>query len=421
MRNLFSLPILLLLLTVTESNTFPGDIAALKSLFASLNPASISPGSCLASWDFNVDPCFSAFSAHFTCGLRCDATSSDATGLTFSRVTDVSLDSAGYSGPLSPSIWSLPFLQSLDFSNNRLYGPIPSPIPSSSLPALRRISLSHNFFSGPIPTIPNASFLEELYLDGNQLSGHFIPPSFPSLRRLDIQSNNFSGSFPDLLSLSNLNSLDASDNSISGPFPSAFLPSSLFELSMRNNFLAGNLPGTALASLPALQVLDLSHNALSGPVPAAAFEHTALEQLALSGNALEWVEEPADGGAGSKMVALDLSDNKIRGLLPEFLGSMPSLTALALEDNQFTGLIPAQYAMRVAGLAPGWVPFGRLLLGGNYLYGPIPGLMEGMKEGTAVVSVVDNCLFRCPEYLFFCAGGKQKPTPVCRDFNPMIP
>ncbi|KAI0499823.1 hypothetical protein KFK09_018031 [Dendrobium nobile] len=425
MRKLSSCPPLLLLLLLLlllstealESNTFPGDIAALKSVVAALDPASIPPGSCLASWDFNLDPCLSAFGPYFTCGLRCDATSSDATGLNFSRVTDISLDSVGYSGPLSLSIWSLPFLQSLDISNNRLYGPIPSSPP----PLLRRISLSRNSLSGPIPSFPNSPSLEELYLDGNRLSGPFIYPSFPSLRRLDLQSNNLSGSLPDLRPLSNLNFLDASDNSFSGPFPSASLPSSLFELSMRNNHFTGNLPGQALASLPTLQVLDLSHNALSGPVPAAAFDHTTLEQLSLAGNAFEWVEEPAEGGTGSIMVALDLSHNKLSGLLPEFIGSMPRLTAVALEYNQFTGLIPAQYAMRAAGLGTGWVAFGRLLLGGNYLYGPIPGQLQGMKEGTAVVSLADNCLFRCPEYLFFCAGVEQKPTSICRDFNPMIP
>ncbi|PKU62015.1 leucine-rich repeat receptor-like protein kinase PXL1 [Dendrobium catenatum] len=308
MRKLSSCPPLLLLLhllllsTEAESNTFPGDIAALKSVVAALDPASIPPGSCLASWDFNLDPCLSAFGPYFTCGLRCDATSSDATGLNFSRVTDISLDSVGYSGPLSLSIWSLPFLQSLDISNNRLYGPIPSSPP----PLLRRISLSRNSLSGPIPSFPNSPSLEELYLDGNRLSGPFISPSFPSLRRLDLQSNNLSGSLPDLRLLSNLNFLDASDNSFFGPFPSASLPSSLFELSMRNNHLTGNLPGQALASLPTLQVLDLSHNALSGPVPAAAFNHTTLEQLSLAGNAFEWVEEPAEGGTGSIMVALDL-------------------------------------------------------------------------------------------------------------------
>ncbi|XP_020592535.1 probable inactive leucine-rich repeat receptor kinase XIAO [Phalaenopsis equestris] len=418
-----SLTLILLHSTVAESNTFPGDIAALKSFLAALDPASIPPGSCLASWDFKLDPCSSAFSTHFTCGLRCDATSSDSTSLTFSRITDLSLDSIGYSGPLSPSIWSLPFLQSLDLSNNRFYGPIPSPLPISSLPPLlRRISLSHNSLSGSIPSFSASPSLEELYLDGNRLSGPFISTSFPSLRRLDLQSNNFSGSFPDLRSLSNLNFLDLSDNSFSGPFPPDSLPSSLFELSMRNNLLTGNLPGSLLASLPLLQVLDLSHNALSGPVPSAAFEHPALEQLALSGNAFEWVEEPDEIIASSNMVALDLSHNEISGLLPEFVGSMPQLTAVVLEDNRFTGLIPTQYAMRAAGIPGAWVAFERLLLGGNYLYGPIPGLMQGMKNGAAaVVSLADNCLFRCPEYLYFCAGREQKPAVVCRDFNPMIP
>ncbi|KAK8940404.1 hypothetical protein KSP39_PZI009696 [Platanthera zijinensis] len=416
--------LLLLLYAAVESLTFPGDIAALKEVVAALDHASFQPGSCLESWDFNLDPCLSAFGPHFTCGLRCDAASNSTGGLTFSRITELSLDSAGYSGVLLPSIWSLPFLQSLDLADNRLHGSIP-PLPpavTSLPPFLRRISLSRNCLSGPIPVFPISPALEELYLDGNYLSGPMPAPPFPSLRRLEIQSNNLSGQLPDLRLLSNLNFLDASNNSLSGPFPTAALPPSLFELSMRSNLLAGGLPGTALAALPSLQVLDLSHNALSGPVPAAAFEHTALEQLVLAGNGFEWMERPADGGAASQMVALDLSHNRLGGVLPDFIGSMPRLTAVILEDNRFTGLIPAQYAMRAAGRGGSvFLPFERLLLGANYLYGPIPGLMQEMKEGTAVVSLADNCLFRCPEELFFCAGGEQKPTGICRDLNPMIP
>ncbi|PKA46507.1 inactive leucine-rich repeat receptor-like protein kinase [Apostasia shenzhenica] len=397
------------------SNTFPGDIAALKAVIAALDSSSFPAGSCLSSWDFSLDPCTSAFGPNFTCGLRCDAVSGD--GL-FARITDLSLDGAGYSGSLSPLLWSLPFLQSLDLSNNRLSGPIPPPRTAGLPPLLRRLSLSRNSLSGDVPCFHPAPSLQELYLDGNRFSGP-IPSSLPSsLRRLELQSNGLSGELPDLTQLSNLYFLDASDNALSGPFPSA-LPPSLVELSLRNNLLAGDLPSTAITALPALQVLDLSHNVLVGAVPAAAFDHPALEQLTLARNSFEWVEEPADGGTGSPMVALDLGHNRLAGLLPEFLGSMPHLAALVLENNRFTGLIPAQYAMRASG--GGGVPFGRLLLAGNYLYGPIPSLFQGMKEGTAMVSLADNCLFRCPEELFFCAGAEQKPSATCRNANPMIP
>ncbi|KAG0458895.1 hypothetical protein HPP92_022023 [Vanilla planifolia] len=420
MRNHYIPLILLVLLPTVKSSTFPGDIDAIKAVLTALDYSSIPPGSCLSTWDFTLDPCDSVFGIHFTCGLRCDVNSTSPVGLTFSRITDISLDAAGYTGRLSSAVWSLPFLQSLDLSNNRLYGPIPTPPFNGLPPPPNRISLSRNFFSGPIPAFLLAPSLEELYLDGNRLSGPIPSPLPPTLRRLELQSNNLSGPLPDLSALSDLFFLDASDNSLSGPFAASTLPPSLVELSMRNNFFSGDFPASLFPSLAALQVLDLSHNALSGPVPSTAFLHPSLEQLALSDNGFEWVEWPAIASvAESQIVALDLSHNRIGGILPEFVGLMPRLAAVVLEGNRFIGMIPGTYAMRVAGI-PGWVPFARLLLAGNYLYGPIPEMIQRM-EGTAMVSLADNCLFRCPEELSFCAGGQQKSATTCRDFNPMIP
>ncbi|XP_010933760.1 brassinosteroid LRR receptor kinase-like [Elaeis guineensis] len=421
-------PALLLLLflvapfTVT-SKTFPGDTEALNAVKQGVDPASILPGSCLSTWDFAAaDPCDAAYGPRFTCGLRCDAR--DAAG--FLRVTELAFDPAGYSGSLSPSVWSLPFLESLDLADNRLASAVPPPPPAGLPPRLRRVSLSRNAFSGEIPGFSDAPApapaLEELYLDSNLLSGP-IPPglaTLPALRRLELQMNNLTGGIPDLGPLQNLAFLDASDNALSGEFPSGKLPASVVQISLRNNRLEGEIPGAAVAALPALQVMDLSHNGLWGAVPGAAFEHPSLEQLTLSYNQLESITRPGDGGLWSRLIALDLGHNRLGGFLPAFLGLMPRLSALSLEDNRFTGMIPAQYAVRVVG-AGGAVPFARLILSGNYLFGPVPSPMVGLKEGSAMVSLADNCLFRCPPEFFFCEGGRQKSSTTCRDFNPVIP
>lgn len=41
------------------------------------------------------------------------------------------------------------------------------------------------------------------------------------------------------------------------------------------------------------------------------------------------------------------------------------------------------------------------------MFGPISGHLMGMKPGFANVSLVDNCLYMCPEMFFFCQGGDQ--------------
>ncbi|KAL5557942.1 hypothetical protein UlMin_034153 [Ulmus minor] len=398
-----------------DSKTFAGDIQILKDLKNGLNPKSITPGSCLSSWDFSVDPCDHLFSQHFTCGFRCDRAVS---GLF--RVTEITLDQAGYSGSLGSTSWNLPYLQTLDITENSFHGPIPGSI--SGLTGLRRLCLSKNSLTGSVPdSLGSLSLLEELYLDGNSLRAS-IPSSFNglvSLKRLELQRNNFSGKIPDLSSLKTLYFLDASDNQITGEVPETF-PSSLVELSLRNNNLYGKIPKT-FGDLKFLQVLDLSHNTLSGAVSSILFDHPSLEQLTLSHNTLTSLEKPRNVGLNSELIALDLSFNELEGFLPAFMASMSKLSALSLEHNKFTGMIPSQYALKVAVPVRGTSSFERLLLGGNYLFGPIPGPLMGLKPGFVNVSLVDNCLYRCPDMFFFCQGTDQKSLFDCKTFRPYIP
>ncbi|CAB4318128.1 unnamed protein product [Prunus armeniaca] len=415
-----SLAVLLITLTTlqllgAESKTFWGDIEALKELKNALDPTSVSPGSCISSWDFKLDPCDNLFSDRFTCGFRCDLVDSAT-----SRVTELSLDQAGYSGSLSSISWNLPYLQTLDLSNNFFFGSIPDSL--SNLTRLTRLGLSGNSFSGSIPaSIGSLSNLEELYLDSNSLHGA-IPPSLnrlASLKRLELQGNQLSGEFPELGSLQNLFYLDASNNAISGQIPLT-LPSSLLQISVRNNSLQGTVPEN-IKHLGFLQVLDLSHNQLGGFVPSYLFEHPSLQQLTLSFNQFSSVQPPMSLGTQSEMIALDLSNNQLKGPLPSFLPMMPKLSALTLENNKFMGMIPTQYAFKVAVPGSGVSAFERLLLGGNYLFGPIPGPLLGLKPGSANVGLADNCLYRCPRVFFFCQGGDQKSLSECRSFGPIIP
>jgi Leucine-rich repeat (LRR) protein len=402
-------------LLVVDSTTHPGDIEVLRDLKNGLSSRSVSSGSCLSSWDFSLDPCDHIFGKHFTCGFRCDLVVSGSY-----RVTEITLDPAGYSGLLSSTTWSLPFLRTLDVSDNSFSGSIPDSL--TNLTRLRRLTLSRNSLSGRIPdSLSSLSELEELYLDNNQFRGP-IPSSFNrvvSLKRLEIQRNNLTGAIPDLGSLRMLFFFDASDNELSGEVPIT-LPTSLVEISVRNNNLEGKLPNN-VGNLRFLQVMDLSQNRLSGAVASALFDHPSLQQLTLSHNNFTSLEVPGNKGVSSRLVALDLSYNVLGGLLPAFMGSMPELTAVSLEHNKFTGTIPSQYALKAAVPGAGTSSFKRLLLAGNYLVGPIPDALMGLKPGSVNVSLVDNCFNRCPDVFFFCQGGDQKSLVDCKTFAPAIP
>lgn len=413
---------LLLLIIFSElffhahSITYWEDIQVLKHFKNGLVPNSVSQGSCLSSWDFTLDPCDNLFGYKFTCGFRCDVVTSNA-----SRVTELSLDQAGYSGSLISTSWNLPYLQTLDLSNNFFTGPIPDSL--ANLTRLQRLALSHNSFSGSVPqSIGSLSNLEEIYVDGNDLRGT-IPLSLKglkNLKRLELQGNKLTGEFPDLGQLGNLSFLDASDNAISGVLPANF-PASLFQITMRNNQLQGNIPENIARNLVYLQVLDLSHNRLTGSVPSNLFAHPSLQQLILSNNQFGSVESPGNAGVQSELIEIDLSNNEIRGFLPGFMGLMPKLSALTLENNKFSGMIPTQYAVKAVVPVGGVAAFERLLLGGNYLLGAIPGPLMDLKPGSIMVNLGNNCLYRCPVSFFFCQGGEQKSLIECKNFGPVIP
>lgn len=399
-----------------ESKTYWGDIEVLKQLKNGLENGSVTPGSCLSSWDFTVDPCDNLFGEKFTCGFRCDVVVAGS-----SRVTELTLDQAGYAGSLaSSSTWNLPYLETLDVSNNYFSGQIPESL--SNLTRLRRLALSGNSFNSEIPSsIGSLSNLEELYLDNNNLQGT-IPSSFnglKSLKRLEIQLNSLNGQMPNLWSINNLYYLDISDNAVTGELP-ASLPNSLVQISARNNSLSGFLTSESFRNLTYLQVLDLSYNKLAGSVPMVLFELPSLQQLTLSFNQFSSMEVPSYNlGSQSGVIAVDLSNNELEGLLPSFMGVMPKLSSLSLENNKFTGMIPIQYALKTAFPESGISPFGRLLLGGNYLIGGIPSPLLVLKPGSANVRLGDNCLYRCPLRFFFCE--EQKSLAECKRFSPFIP
>lgn len=398
-----------------RSTTHWQDIEVLKQLKNSVDPNSMTPGSCLISWDFSVDPCDNLGGEKFTCGLRCDILISSV-----SRVTELALDQWNYSGSLTSVSWNLPYLQTLDLTNNAFTGSVPESL--SNLTRVQRIGLSRNLLSGSIPTsLGSLSNLEELYFDNNFLE-ETIPQSFnglKNLKRLELQGNKLTGEFPELGQLNNLNFIDTSDNAISGQLPATF-PASLIQLSMRNNSIEGNIPAS-LIGLNFLQVIDLSHNKLGGSVPASLFTHPSLEQLTLSYNQFGSIQEPGSSFQNSQLIAADLSNNEIRGLLPGFLGLMPRLSSISLENNKLSGMIPTQYALKMVFPGQGVSQFERLLLGGNYLFGPIPGPLLDLKPGSVTVRLGDNCLYRCPLRLFLCEGGEQKSLSECQAFGPIIP
>ncbi|XP_077225368.1 uncharacterized protein LOC143858580 [Tasmannia lanceolata] len=361
----------LCLATTLQALTLPSDIFALTSFKSLIKPTSISPWSCLASWDFTFDPCSTPRTTHFICGLTC---SPDST-----RVTSLVLDPAGYVGTLSPFLSNLTQLTHLDLSDNSFYGQLP-------------------------PSLFTLSNLQTLYLKSNSFSST-LPPSFllKNLQELDISHNALTGTLPQTLKfLPSLKILDLSYNFFYGPLPN--LPPNLSNLALKANSLSGPILQSSFQGLTQLEVIELSSNNLTGTLKNWFFLLPSLQQIDLANNSLTRVEIFNPTYSNSQLVAVDLSFNKIEGQLPVNFVNFPLLSALSLRYNKLRGAIPKEYGEKESIL--------RLFLDGNFLNGNVP---AGFFRRVSVSgSLGDNCLWSCPTSLQLCLPS-QKPVSVCKE------
>ncbi|KAI4295689.1 hypothetical protein L6164_035706 [Bauhinia variegata] len=357
---------------VVQALTSASDISVLKAFKASIKPSSIKPWSCLASWNFSVDPCSVPRRSYFTCGLAC---SPDST-----RINQITLDPAGYSGTLTPLVSQLAQLTILDLADNSFFGPIPSSL--SLLSNLQTLTLRSNFFSGSIP--PSITSLK-------------------SLESLDLARNSLSGSIPNFMNfLTSLKRIDLSFNKLTGSIPK--LPPNLLELAAKGNSLSGPLYKWSFDGLNQLEVVELSENAFAGALESWFFLLPSLQQVDLANNSFPRIEIPKPADGSSNLVAVNLGFNKIQGYVPENFAAYPLLSFLSIRYNGLSGTIPLEYSKSKS--------MRRLFLDGNFLIGKPPARFFA-GGGSVTGSLGDNCLQNCPGSSQLCTPA-QKPSSVCK-------
>ncbi|XP_057792805.1 receptor-like protein EIX1 [Salvia miltiorrhiza] len=285
-----------------------------------------------------------------------------------------------FSGIIPPQIGNLTNLRSLGLSRNSLTTENLDWLSNLSLLSfldLSQIDLSHTNWLQHIPSLHS---LYELHLKScglkdNKPSSNSSSTSLLSI--LDLSHNNLTLSSFDWLS--NLNTslveIDLSHNAFVGPIPNALIESLVLieHLDLSSNMLQGQVPKSlsnlsrlrvlvlyendfrgdfdelfgnisAKAILESLQILDLAHNKLNGPVPdLRAF--SALTEVYLEGNNFTGFM-PLSIGQLSKLHALDLSNNSLKGVVSE--SHFMKLNKLKMLDLSFNSLI--------LHIAPDWNP-----------------------------------------------------------------
>ncbi|KAG5569525.1 hypothetical protein H5410_059291 [Solanum commersonii] len=274
---------------------------------------------------------------------------------------ELDISYTGISGELPHSIGTFSSLNILDLYGCQFSGAIPDSI--GNLTQITELDLSYNHFTGHIPsTISKLKHLTYLDLFDNSLGGT-IPHVFSNLQELvflDFSNNNFTGPFPSsIFSLTSLRYLYLSHNSLSGTIHSLVLslPSLRYLYLDHNQFSRG---ANEIQTNPTLETLDLNHNQLNGPFPLSLVNLTSLAFLDFSSNNItgdvginitfpslsalflsscELKDFPHFLRNVKNLSRLDLSNNKIRGQIPNWFSSMKwdSLEHLSISHNLLTG------------------------------------------------------------------------------------
>ncbi|KAK1605465.1 hypothetical protein QYE76_029138 [Lolium multiflorum] len=190
------------------------------------------------------------------------------------------------------------------------------------LPSLQFLSMMHCGFHGSIPdAVGNLTTLEELYLDGNHITGiDAFPLTFKKLQNLQV-----------LRLIENFINMDVAEMLDR-------LPSDKLEmLSLDNNNLTGSVP-SRLGQFSNLTWVMLRNNKLSGEIPIGIRELTKLRGLWLSSNNLHGTITEEHFPFAGQLEVLDISSNQLVGPIPTF---PPSLTSLDLSRNNISGTLPS--------------------------------------------------------------------------------
>ncbi|KAF8006107.1 hypothetical protein BT93_K0418 [Corymbia citriodora subsp. variegata] len=244
-----------------------------------------------------------------------------------SSLAVLDLSNNALNGMLPSCLGSIGPLIFLKLTRNKFDGIIPRIYPDGC--ALRMIDLGENRLTGTVPrSLGNCKMLEYLNLGGNQINDTF--PFWLSelayLKVIGLRSNNFHGSIEAHLSqldFTNLHILDLSDNSFVGELPSKLLQSC--------HTMKAVVGQDELTYMNISQLLHVPFGGLGGSMTYAI-------TLMNKGTEREYVKIP------DVLVAIDLSNNKFEGFIPELIGDLKSLRMLNLSNNFLIGSIPPSLA-----------------------------------------------------------------------------
>ncbi|XP_053497678.1 leucine-rich repeat serine/threonine-protein kinase 2 isoform X1 [Ictalurus furcatus] len=229
---------------------------------------------------------------------------------------------------LPAELLSLPSLSMLNVSRNCV-GPEICLDPHVCCPTLRQLNLSFNHITVfPYSLSQVMENLEELSLEGNQISELSLPLGLAEVKVFDISKNKLTTISDGLLSAcTKLETFNASVNHLSCLLQ---LPSKITTLKLsQNNF--ESVPESIL-NLPNLQSVDMRSNSIRVLPGPAAWTSANLRELIFSENQISVLDLREPVYKWIRLDKLHLSDNKLTEL-PRQIGLLEELTSLDVNGN----------------------------------------------------------------------------------------
>ncbi|XP_065624357.1 receptor-like protein 56 [Quercus suber] len=252
-----------------------------------------------------------------------------------------------------------PFTMNVDLSNNHFEGQIPCELGSFAM-----INLSHNLLSGLLPSCLNLWDVKNLLLRGNNLTGTLPKAVLNSshLVTLDIRDNNFFSNIPkEIDRLSNLRVLLLSGNHFSGLIPKQLCQlKKIGIMDLSRNSLSGTIPycfhNITFGNLAASDFVNIHDDLFISSGFSITYKYLLINFLRIQGAyflyknqiEIEFVTKNHSNVYKDSileiMSGLDLSFNKLTGVIPPMLGQLSSIHALNVSYNQLTGPIPKTFS-----------------------------------------------------------------------------
>ncbi|KAF3783790.1 Receptor-like protein 12 [Nymphaea thermarum] len=229
-------------------------------------------------------------------------------------------------------------LDTLDLSNNRVRGKVPSWLWRNLY--LVSLILNHNNIDG-FEAVNGSSLQNSQIRYFSALNNRFVGeiPTFicnwTELETLDMSNNGLTSTIPKCLGSLQLKFLILAQNQLQGHVP--LMNATLSVVKLNNNLLSGKIGPTAFHNCINLVVLDLGNNQFNDTFPSWLSSFPNLKVLVLRANHLHGPITLSGGEAFSSLHILDISGNHLSGPLPQEL--FTSLKDMMVNESKRNGYL----------------------------------------------------------------------------------